>query len=322
MTGIAPEPPALRTARLRVIGSGILIALALVLALALPREIPLQDAFFDAMQRRNPRIAEATPVVIVEIDEKSIAALGPWPWPRTLLAQLVHVMNAYGPAAIGVDIVMPEPDPFSPERVLSHANIGLALLERIAELPSNDAELATAFRVSPVVAVLAGVPAASGESPQPMRVAPMLVRDVAGAGGDAERALSQLMKLPGALSTLATLNDAASGWGLITVDDTQGVVRRVPLVASVNGTLAPAFALEMWRVAARSPAVRVNTAGGAVTGVAVGDRLFATDADGGVRPYFSRRNVDRAVSAIDVLQENVAGDRLKRSFVLLSLIHI
>jgi len=145
----------------------------------------------------------------------------------------------------------------------------------------------------------------------------MLVRDVAGAGGDAERALSQLMKLPGALSTLATLNDAASGWGLITVDDTQGVVRRVPLVASVNGTLAPAFALEMWRVAARSPAVRVNTAGGAVTGVAVGDRLFATDADGGVRPYFSRRNVDRAVSAIDVLQENVAGDRLKRSFVLI-----
>ena len=78
MTRVAPEPPALRTARLRLIGSGILIALALALALGLPREIPLQDAFFDALQRRSPRIAEATPVVIVEIDEKSIAALGPW----------------------------------------------------------------------------------------------------------------------------------------------------------------------------------------------------------------------------------------------------
>ena len=86
-------------------------------------------------------------------------------------------MNAYGPAAIGVDIVMPEPDPFSPERVLSHANVGLALLEQIAELPSNDAELATAFRVAPVVAVLAGAPATAGESAPPMRVAPMLVRD-------------------------------------------------------------------------------------------------------------------------------------------------
>jgi serine phosphatase RsbU (regulator of sigma subunit) len=317
VTGIAPEPPALRTARLRLIGSGILVAMALALALGLPRELPLRDAFFDAMQRRSPRIAEATPVVIVEIDEKSIAALGPWPWPRTLLAQLVHVMNAYGPAAIGVDIVMPEPDPFSPERVLSHANVGLALLEQIAELPSNDAELATAFRVSPVVAVLAGAPATAGQPSQPMRVAPMLVRDVAGAGDDAARALSQLMKLPGVLSTLATLNDAASGWGLITVDDTQGVIRRVPLVASVNGTLAPAFALEMWRVATRSPSVRVNTAGGEVRGVAVGGRFFATEPDGGVRPYFSRRNADRAVSAIDVLQEKVAGDRLKRSFVLI-----
>jgi serine phosphatase RsbU (regulator of sigma subunit) len=49
----------------------------------------------------------------------------------------------------------------------------------------------------------------------------------------------------------------------------------------------------------------------------VGDRLFATEPDGGVRPYFSRRNADRAVSAIDVLQEKVSGDRLKRSFVLI-----
>ena len=132
---------------------------------------------------------------------------------------------------------------------------------------------------------------------------------------------ARLFRIPeqvlGQLVAEATLNDAASGWGLITVDDTQGVIRRVPLVASVNGTLAPAFALEMWRVAARSPAVRVNTARGEVTGVTVGDRFFATEPDGGVRPYFSRRNPDRAVSAIDVLQEKVAGERLKRSFVLI-----
>ena len=73
----------------------------------------------------------------------------------------------------------------------------------------------------------------------------------------------------------------------------------------------------MWRVAAGAPAVRVNTARGEVTGVTVGDRFFATEPDGGVRPYFSRRNPDRAVSAIDVLQEKVAGERLKRSFVLI-----
>ena len=106
MTAVAPATPALRTARLRAIGALILIVFAAALAFDLPELLPLQDAFFDAMQRRSPRAAESTPVTIVQIDEKSISTLGHWPWPRTLLAQLVHTINAYGPAAIGIDIVM------------------------------------------------------------------------------------------------------------------------------------------------------------------------------------------------------------------------
>lgn len=314
MTRIAPDATALRTARLRLVGAGIAIAFATALALDLPRELALQDAFFDSMQRLSPRAAETTPVTIVQIDDKSLAELGRWPWPRTVLAHLVHTINAYGPAAIGVDIVMPEPDPYSPERALAHVDADL--FERIAELPSNDAELAMAFRVAPVVVVLAGVP---GASEQPIRAPPMFVRDANGQADAAERALSNLVKFPGALSTLASLNDAASGWGLISVDDSQGIIRRMPLVASVNGTLAPAFALEMWRVALRAPGVRVNTALGAVEGVSVADREFATDADGSVRLYFSRRNADRSVSAVDVLKASVPVERLTRSFVLIGV---
>ena len=314
MTTAVPETPAPRVARLRLVGALILLALVAAVALDWPRLLPLQDAFFDAMQRRSPRVVETTPVTIVEIDEKSIAELGAWPWPRTTLAQLVHTINAYGPAAIGVDIVMPEPDPFSPERALAHVDTDLALLERIAALPSNDAELATAFRVAPVVVVLAGAP---GRSDQPMRVPPMLVRDANGHAGEAQNAIAHLTKYPGALSSLATLNDAASGWGLIMALDPQGIVRRVPLIANVNGTLAPAFALEMWRVALGAPAVRINTDGGAVTSVAVGDRTFATEHDGTVRMNFSRREADRAVSAVDVLKGSVPPERLKRSFVLI-----
>jgi serine phosphatase RsbU (regulator of sigma subunit) len=261
-------------------------------------------------------VAETTPVTIVQIDEESIAELGNWPWPRTVLAQLVHTINAYGPAAIGVDIVMSEPDPFSPERALAHVDADLALLERIAALPSNDAELATAFRVAPVVVVLAGVP---GASAQPMRVPPMFVRDASGRADEAEKALSGLTNFPGALSSLASLNDAASGWGLINVDDIQGIIRRMPLIASVNGTPAPAFALEMWRVASRAPAVRVNTSNGVVDAVAVGDRVFHTERDGSVRIYFSRGSADRAVSAADVRKGIVPPERLKRSFVLIGV---
>jgi serine phosphatase RsbU (regulator of sigma subunit)/CHASE2 domain-containing sensor protein len=316
VTDPAPEATALRTARVRLLGAAILVAFAFALAFDLPRTLPLQDDFFDALQRVHPRADDTTPVTIVQIDEKSLAELGRWPWPRTSLAQLVHTINAYGPSAIGIDIVMPEPDPLSPERVLAHVDVDLALLQQISALPSNDAELATAFRVAPVVVVLAGAP---GESAEPMQAPPVFVRDANGQADAAERAIASLIKFPGALSSLATLNAAASGWGLISVEDSHGIVRRVPLIANVNGTIAPAFGVEMWRVASHAHELRVTTANGAILGVRVGDRAFATDGNGVVRPYFSRRNADRSVSAVDVLKGSVAPELLHRSFVLIGV---
>ena len=316
MTGAAPETPALRTARVRLGGAAILIVFALALALDLAQLLPLQSAWLDASQRMRPREAASTPVTIVEIDDKSLAALGRWPWPRTLLAQLVHTINAFSPGSIGVDIVMPEPDPLSPERALAYANADAALLDRIASLPSNDAELASAFTVAPVVVAIAGAP----EAPvQALRVVPILVRDAQGDTLAAERAISNLMRLPTALSSLATLNDAAHGWGLISVPDSRGTIRQAPLVVSVRGTLAPALALEMWRVALHESSLRLMTADGMVRAVAVGNRSFATEDDGTVRLYFSHHQPARFVSAVDVLQGSVGKERLGRTFVLIGV---
>jgi adenylate cyclase len=316
VTGTSPENPTLRTARVRLVSAAILIALTVALALDLPRALPLQSAWFDTLQRLSPRMLYATPVTIVEIDERSLLQFGRWPWPRTLLARLMHTINAYGPAAIGVDIVMPEPDPLSPESALAYADIDAALRQRIAALPPNDTELANAFRAAPTVVVMAGAPDATK---QPLRVAPIVVSDAHADVGAAVRARNGLMRYPAALSSLATLNDAARGWGLISVPDLQGMIRRIPLVADVNGTLAPGLALEMWRVALHAPVLRLRTSNGSVRAVAVGKQVFATEADGSVRPYFSEHEPDRFVSAVDVLAGRVGAARLGRTFVLVGV---
>ena len=316
MTSTAPETPLLRTARLRVAGAAIVAVIAIVLTLDLGRALPLQQAWFDELQRLSPRAMGITPVTIVEIDDKSLKDLGPWPWPRTLLAQLMHQVNAYTPVAIGVDIIMPDPDPLSPERALAHVDMDVALLQEISALPSNDAELASAFRAAPTVVVLAD--AASAATTQ-LRVTPILARDASGDQAEAERAKKALMQYPGALSSLAPLNDAASGWGLISVPDQQGTIRRVPLVASVNGTLAPAFALEMWRVAVRARTLRLLTAEGGVESVSAGDSRFATERDGTVRLNFSPHDPQRFVAAVDVLSGSAATERLHGSLVLIGI---
>ncbi|MEN6468430.1 MAG: CHASE2 domain-containing protein [Smithella sp.] len=48
--------------------------------------------------------------VIAVIDEKSLAELGRWPWPRTVIAQLVNKLKKGGAKAVGFDIVFAEPD--------------------------------------------------------------------------------------------------------------------------------------------------------------------------------------------------------------------
>jgi serine phosphatase RsbU (regulator of sigma subunit) len=257
-----------------------------------------------------------TPVTIVEIDDRSVKALGPWPWPRRVLAQLVHQVNAYTPVVIGVDLVMPDPDPLSPERALAHVDMDVALLQEIGTLPSYDAELASAFKAAPTVVVLSE---AAGASATNMHVFPIPVRDASGNPEAAERGREALWSYPGAISSLATLNDAASGWGMISVPDLQGTIRRVPLVANVNGTLAPAFALEMWRVASRARGIRLLTADGAADSVIVGDKRFVTERDGAVRLNFSRHDQNRFVSAVDVLSGSGGTERLHGSMVLVGV---
>ena len=55
--------------------------------------------------------------VVVDIDERSLNALGQWPWPRVLLAELIAKIERENATAIGVDIIFPERDRTSPVEV-------------------------------------------------------------------------------------------------------------------------------------------------------------------------------------------------------------
>ncbi|MEQ1613322.1 MAG: CHASE2 domain-containing protein, partial [Hyphomicrobiaceae bacterium] len=74
----------------RLVGLAVL-ALALVVKVLDPGLMEsLQLRTFDVYQKLKPRQqTELLPVAIVDIDEQSLAKLGQWPWPRTMVADLV-----------------------------------------------------------------------------------------------------------------------------------------------------------------------------------------------------------------------------------------
>ncbi len=55
----------------------------------------------------RPAIPE---VVIVGVDDASLQQIGRWPWRRAIQASIIEKMSASGPAAIGYDVILTEPD--------------------------------------------------------------------------------------------------------------------------------------------------------------------------------------------------------------------
>ena len=72
------------------------------------REVDLR--VFDQYQREWPREYRPAPVRVVEIDDESLARIGQWPWPRSVMRDLVVRLGELGAGAIVMDIVFAEPD--------------------------------------------------------------------------------------------------------------------------------------------------------------------------------------------------------------------
>jgi adenylate cyclase len=299
------------------VGAAVLIALAALNWAAAPWAVRLQAAWFDAYQALAPRQTESMPATVVEIDERSLAALGQWPWPRTLLAQLVNAIAQEKPAAIALDIIMPEADALSPEQVLARTpHPSPALVSAFRGLPSNDTELARALAAAHAILVVAGTPEPTG---MPLRAPAFSVRDVAASPGPATPPAPNLAHYAGVKTSIDELDRAAVARGLISVEPTGGVIRRIPLVASIDGTLEPALAVEMLQVALHAPSLRLLVSGASVQGIAIGDFVVPTEDDGAVRVYYSPRNTSRIVSAVDVLEGRVDPARLQQKLVLIGV---
>ena len=313
--GAASEPDSRRTGHLRAAGAVLLVALAALHWAQTPWTARLQAAWFDALQAFSPRQIQSMPATIVAVDQKSLAALGQWPWPRDLLAELVEAIARGQPAAIALDILMPEADALSPDAVLRRSRKrDPTLAAALGAIPSNDARLAAALAAAPSVLAVAGTHEPTGLA---LRAVPFSVKDSEASA--ATPAVPELPSYRGALTSIDTLDRAAAGHGFISVDPERGVIRRIPLVASIDGTLVPALAVEMLRVAVQAPSLRLLVTGPRIDGVAIGDFIAPSEDDGAARIYFSPPAPGRFVSAVDVLAGTVDPNRLQRKLVVIGV---
>jgi CHASE2 domain-containing sensor protein len=99
---------------------------------------------WDYFQLFQPRVKTIRPVVIVDIDEKSLAdsRLGQWPWPRTRIADIVTNLTKLGAVVIAFDAVFSEPDRLNPDiAVLDISMPGLTGIEAARQLVKLDVKV-------------------------------------------------------------------------------------------------------------------------------------------------------------------------------------
>lgn len=120
---------------------GLLAAALVAVALATwtaPLE-RLDNLLYDAALRLKPRTASAD-IQIVAIDNRSLQALGEWPWPRRRHAELIDRLRAAGARVIGYDILFLEPaaDP-ADDRALAAAiaRAGNVVLPYLLDIPGT-----------------------------------------------------------------------------------------------------------------------------------------------------------------------------------------
>lgn len=268
---------------------------------------------FDTYQRLFPRTIERLPVVIVDIDDASLAALGRWPWPRSRLATLAEATHRLGVKAIGFDLIMPEPDNFSPDLLFrDRHDVSSSVHAELAKLPSNDEILAGILRKTPSVIARAALIEKGTVRAKVHRQTPVMVVG--------ESPIPFATPYKGHLANIPLLEKAAFGCGYINdTRDEDGVIRSTPLIVKVDEQLAPSFPLELLRTAIGANWYSVHGGKKGIKGVQVGDSFIPTDSDGRIRIYFSPAYEDRRISALSVLNGDIPAGSLQNHLAIIGI---
>lgn len=258
-------------------------------------------------------ITPKSPVAIIDIDEKSLKAEGHWPWPRNKIAELVTSLQNQGAIVIAFDIVFPEKErniaetlmeKLAAQRTLDPAT-ALTLNQNKMEF-DNDNILAKALAKNESVLAFALTPQVQTDNALPP---PILKLD--------ETLQQQLgiIKGNGYVGSIAILQEAAKLGGFINIfHDTDGIIRRAPIIMQYKGGVYPALSLQAVMAYLGEDIQLVTPLYNKtreLEGIKLGNRFIPTDEKGQVLiPFIGKSYTFPYYSATDALNNKLPKDAL------------
>ncbi len=234
------------------------ITLALILAVRLADPTFVESVrlrYFDTLITSQP--AKVNNIVTVDLDEAAIDKYGQWPLPRGAYADIIKELYDRGSGLVVLNVLMPDKD-----------------------ISRQDGQLAQIMKDLPVI--LNSVPAGKTKN-TPKNPGAVVVNS---------EYINMITTYPGIIANIPLLENNAVGVGITnTMEEIDGVNRRLPMVVAVDGTLYPSVAMEVLRVAAGDPNFQIKLFEGGVEKLRIPKfGQIATDAEGRVWVDWSQKS--------------------------------
>ncbi len=283
---------------------------------------------------RRPALTGA--VAIAAIDEKSVAELGHWPWPRDVEARLSDALRDYKAAVVGYDVLFSErdEDDIQAERIAAHLK-GLGVSNSAVQETlgtGNDLALANAVKQQGSTFIgyafeshfdpksarqVLSAPIPTGFKTEPIAPPPLaynLVRELPGATPATVAARAYL-------PPIAVLNSAARGVGYVDIDaDSDGVLRSELAVVRFGKRYCVPLYLGLTAAYLKGAPLRLVVGAEGVRQVTLGDEEIPVDEIGRMLINFrGPPGTFPAYSISDVIAHRVPSAALAGKIVLVGM---
>ncbi|MCM0082581.1 CHASE2 domain-containing protein [Geomonas sp. Red32] len=306
----------------RTLWTAVAITLAITAShLAEPSPLaPLHTWCMDAVLSLAYRQPAPRSVVIADVDERSLARYGRWPWPRETLARVLDTLKKEGAACIGLDMVLAEPERGTspgelPERgaaagpargrvAVAEASGGGEGDRRLAEaLAGGGLVTGYEFLFDPAVTV------SHAEELHP----PGIVEVERGGHGS----LPAFFAATSVVANQGLFSRAVRRSGFLNATpDPDGVMRRMPMMIRYRDRLYPSLSLALLMSYQRVGQLSLYGGWLREGRVVAGSRAIPVDSRGNLIMPFSRPGAIPRISAADLLEGKVPRERVEGKLVV------
>jgi len=266
---------------------------------------------FDLYQKVIPLRKQDSDVIIIDIDEKSLGKFGQFPWNRSIFAKIIENVNEANPKAIGFDVFFSEKDKQSPEEIIKSYNILSGdVINYLTNIKGHDENFRQQLKNSKSVLAVLGSSVSSHSSYDRKAKAKFLFK-----GGDPNE---YTFNYPYSIGSLEKLEKSVKGLGSISfLDQTDGIIRSLPLIVRFNKKIYPTMGLEMVRVGLDQKNLYIELDDVGVKRISVRPYKILTDDNGIFWIRYKNPQKSQYISASSVFDGNFDKTRFKDKFVLI-----